>query len=759
MRLEQLTIPMTPRTPSALLSSLILSPRPNLIPSGYGVFPSDSSARDDARELSQPGVGAGMGAGSGGGTGAGTFPSSIMSILSPLIPIPNIPALSLLSPFPTEQPHRNCDCDGAHDTGSNTHDSPDEAAEVVEMRKPEIEITYRSLTLKESTQIAHLFWLKLKDIDLETKNKNKKAMKEYTNLTIELAKELDQVGVKWDKQRRVMGIHLRGLWERQMKLQMRRQMGETTFLLGSKKNKGRGFVIDRLAPLPLPEVQRIDIPKLKPEQNRLDSKSIIRPKSILKVGSASNPSKQNHTIQAGLFSSLPFPLPLPVPVPARLPNSSRLSSPPNHTSPSLMSSDQAPVSVQGQRQTRKPSTSISTLKSILRPSSLPVPKPPSDQADIIPSISAQKGVVASNTDRMTFAGPAAVDDMIASTYKVEADPTSKTSQQKAMDSCLNEAQNPAATPKSNAKWTERKKQVSLRIMVDSHKPIKSNALSTAISYQTATALSTAFHSRRTGDHTPYSAHTPFIYGYTSRDAACSPFAAYTPFAYAHTPQGRGRRRNGTPLPSALRFGPGQGVSTPSHLQGWRGKSSGKFKGMSNSKGKSKSRGDLTPQIKHTGRHQTNLIQPFSAITPIPPTPRTPKTARSMISTRTRTQTRTKYKKSYGHGSRYGKGKQSNRRGKFGWTPISRLLPNLSFNLDINLDLGVHLRLGDKLFSFHTAETDPDPLMKSKSKTKSKSQSQNQKKARYGNSDGNHKNKANAMEIGGIGGGHGGWEIR
>ncbi len=36
--------------------------------------------------------------------------------------------------------------------------------------------------------------------------------------SIELAEKLHEVGVRWDRHRRVMGMHLKGIWEEGQKL-------------------------------------------------------------------------------------------------------------------------------------------------------------------------------------------------------------------------------------------------------------------------------------------------------------------------------------------------------------------------------------------------------------------------------------------------------------------------------------------------------------------------------------------------------------
>ncbi|WRT65048.1 uncharacterized protein IL334_001990 [Kwoniella shivajii] len=163
----------SPRTPSALLASLILSPR-----IGDSFSPTSSSS----------------------------VPQPILSILSPLLPsYSGIPSkvtrpptpLPCPRPFPFPSPGPSSDSGILRKYGfpDPDHCSPTNLPKV----------TYRRLTNLESLQIALLISRQF----YPHRNHPKELMK----VSIDLAGKLDQVGVKWDKKRKIMGMHLRGLWD------------------------------------------------------------------------------------------------------------------------------------------------------------------------------------------------------------------------------------------------------------------------------------------------------------------------------------------------------------------------------------------------------------------------------------------------------------------------------------------------------------------------------------------------------------------
>jgi hypothetical protein len=43
--------------------------------------------------------------------------------------------------------------------------------------------------------------------------------------SIALAEKLDEAGIRWDKKRRVMGMHLRGIWEEGQRLGNAKSVG------------------------------------------------------------------------------------------------------------------------------------------------------------------------------------------------------------------------------------------------------------------------------------------------------------------------------------------------------------------------------------------------------------------------------------------------------------------------------------------------------------------------------------------------------
>ncbi|WVQ68953.1 uncharacterized protein L199_007162 [Kwoniella botswanensis] len=230
MPIEPITIPNSPRTPSALLSSLILSPRP------------------------QEGI-SGM-----------TIPQSLMEMLSPILP-------SSSFPFGDTSPSNGNGDDNGIDSPNfplPLSPSPSRSHATRGSRRgrggPQ---KYRSLTSKESKQLAEIL--------LSTFKPHKRNQKELMRVSIDLASKLDDCGIKWDKQRRVMGIHLRGLFEMGMK--MRDEKAMDMYVQGS-------FVTTAETPHPL-DPHPLPIPLSHPTQSQ--------PSSAPK-----------HTIQAGLLSALPI---------------------------------------------------------------------------------------------------------------------------------------------------------------------------------------------------------------------------------------------------------------------------------------------------------------------------------------------------------------------------------------------------------------------------------------------------------------------
>ena len=67
----------------------------------------------------------------------------------------------------------------------------------------------RPLTQAEARQLTLVMRTTLGSISRMKGLDSKEAMQE----SIQLAQKMHEAGLKWDKRRRVMGIHLRGVWE------------------------------------------------------------------------------------------------------------------------------------------------------------------------------------------------------------------------------------------------------------------------------------------------------------------------------------------------------------------------------------------------------------------------------------------------------------------------------------------------------------------------------------------------------------------
>ena len=70
--------------------------------------------------------------------------------------------------------------------------------------------TYRALAANEAKQLSLLLTQRF----FPMRHNPRDIMRE----AIELAEQLDAVGIRWDRLRRVMGMHLRGIWEEGQRL-------------------------------------------------------------------------------------------------------------------------------------------------------------------------------------------------------------------------------------------------------------------------------------------------------------------------------------------------------------------------------------------------------------------------------------------------------------------------------------------------------------------------------------------------------------
>ncbi|WVW78769.1 hypothetical protein I302_100731 [Kwoniella bestiolae CBS 10118] len=514
MPLEPITIPLSPRTPSALLSSLILSPRPEV----NGI----------------------------------TLPQSLMGMLSPTLPssfppntspshpgegvdLPRFPLPPSPAPYPRQSRTRNKE-------------------------------NYRSLTTRESQQLASILLSSLKP--------HKKNPKELMRASIELASKLDGCGIKWDKQRKVMGIHLRGLYE----IGLRGGEGMEMYVQGS-------FVTTAEEPHPL-DPSPLPLPLSVPAQTQ------------------NNNAIPKHAIQAGLLSALPI-------------NPDSSSSPIPRRSPEVHN---------------RQNTSINSIKSILsRPTSTPlhplhadtVTQPPGILSPSI-TISTHQNIMPLTTRPRSRPGlsintnltsPEFVPSSRAFTSFGETRPGFELHEGLRADAKVLERE------RKIQKWRERKKRVGLRIRIDNHKSRRTPH--SAISHR-----STYYSARTRTARTPRTGHTAFtaLTPQTAYTGTYTPYTAHTPYTPA-----RARGRAGTPR---YPHGPTPHPPTPRYRR----------------------------EVPHqTGRYQTNLIQPYSAISfriPSPPLSGIIRSAHSLTNT-------------------YRKKKQS----KFG------------FSLNLNL------KLGSKIYSF------------------------------------------------------------
>ena len=78
-------------------------------------------------------------------------------------------------------------------------------------------IHHRALTSNEAKQLSMLLAQHL----FPVRNSSKGLMKE----AIDLAEKLHEAGIRWDTKRRVMGMHLRGIWEEGQRLGNVRSVG------------------------------------------------------------------------------------------------------------------------------------------------------------------------------------------------------------------------------------------------------------------------------------------------------------------------------------------------------------------------------------------------------------------------------------------------------------------------------------------------------------------------------------------------------
>ncbi|OCF59110.1 hypothetical protein L486_03611 [Kwoniella mangroviensis CBS 10435] len=411
MPIEPITIPLSPRTPSALLSSLILSPRP------------------------QEGI-------------SGTIiPQSLMEILSPILPSSSFPSgFDFGGTSPSNQ-------DGAG-RGIDLPDFPLPPSPSLSCshairgggRRRGVADQYRSLTFQESKQLAEIL--------VSTFKPHKKNPKELMRVSIDLASRLDDCGIKWDKQRKVMGIHLRGLFEMGMK--MRDGEGMDMYVQGS-------FVTTAETPHPI-ESNPLPIPLAQPAQNQ------------------SGCSMTKHTIQAGLLSALPINI--------------------DSSSPSR--------STAGHRQTQ----SITSIKSILaRPSSGISTLNSPGQPQSILSPSKHRRVTSLTLNHDTTFGPA----MRSPTLVMPSVPASSFGQIRPgfeLHEGLRADAKLLERERKIQKWRERKKRVGLRIRVDNHKSHQPlTATRSAMSHRSAYS---AYSARTPRTRIGYKAFTPVGAALTAR---------------------------------------------------------------------------------------------------------------------------------------------------------------------------------------------------------------------------------------------------
>ncbi|WWD00276.1 hypothetical protein V866_007185 [Kwoniella sp. B9012] len=461
MPIEPLTIPISPRTPSALLSSLILSPRPQEGISGL------------------------------------TISQSLMEMLSPILP-------SSSFPFGDSSPSNENGDDSGIDSPNfplPPSPSPSRSHKTRGGRRGRGGLEkYRSLTSKESKQLAEIL--------LSAFKPHKKNQKELMRVSINLASKLDDCGIKWDKQRRVMGIHLRGLFE--MGMRMRDGEAMDMYVQGS-------FVTTAEIPHPL------------------DPNPLPIPPSQLSQSQPSSAPK--HTIQAGLLSALPINID---------------SSSPSRTS------------------RHRQNSSINSIKSILtRPVNVisAVNSPSQPQSVLSPTTHGRTTNNHTNTAEPIMRSPVSAVPS-ASRYSSfgQIRPGFELHEGLRADAKLLERE------RKIQKWRERKKRVGLRIRVDnrshkSHQPLTAtrSAISTchrsaysAYSARTPRIGHTAFTPVGAG-RTPHTPHT------RRRGTPRTPYNAtaatrrVTPrYPYDHTATIGIRSRCGNGTPRYTTFGQLQG---------------------------------------------------------------------------------------------------------------------------------------------------------------------------------------------------------
>lgn len=77
--------------------------------------------------------------------------------------------------------------------------------------------SFRSLSLVEARQLTMLLHQALFPVRTSPKG--------MMTASIKLAEELHEAGIRWDRQRMVMGLHLKGIWEEGEKLETGNGMG------------------------------------------------------------------------------------------------------------------------------------------------------------------------------------------------------------------------------------------------------------------------------------------------------------------------------------------------------------------------------------------------------------------------------------------------------------------------------------------------------------------------------------------------------
>ncbi|WWC87198.1 uncharacterized protein L201_002084 [Kwoniella dendrophila CBS 6074] len=148
-------------------------------------------------------------------------------------------------------------------------------------------IECRSLTIKESKQLSLIIQQSFSNFKSNNNGNNDYAKKEIMRISIELAKKFDECGIKWDKYRKVMGMHIRGLWEMSNKVTNGKKGNDNIVDAVALYIQG-SFVTTAEEPHPLdPE----PIPICMPTKNYVNTSL-----------------KNKHNLQAGLLSALPIKL-------------------------------------------------------------------------------------------------------------------------------------------------------------------------------------------------------------------------------------------------------------------------------------------------------------------------------------------------------------------------------------------------------------------------------------------------------------------